>query len=643
MVMSNSINLDNKYRVLLTEVLPYELPFRLNNDAFYENMQNKELKASFDEAVKNNKKWTIPFDYYVRRSNSRKSRKLSIMHPRTQLECVDFYEKYADYMLYLCSNNPFSIRYISKKAQCVFKSEDIGVDDVEEDDEELHVEQTDDNVEPKYRSYFQYEGYGLIYKYFSSGDYLRLEQKYSYMMKMDIASCFYHIYTHTMSWAIKGKEQAKMSIGKDIFGNIFDTLMWYANYNETNGIIVGPEISRIFAEIILSRIDVSVLNTLRDGVGLKGLQVGVDYEIRRYVDDYFVYANSEETLKRIFAAYNEHLEFYKLYVNESKLQFSFRPFGSDLGDAKKEISQMMNRLKDRYLQKNEILQYQRRLRSGYQILLDFANEIRSITHQFKLQYGDINKYALKLLMYQIVDEMKTKAEPSQALLLVYVDVAFHLFILDMNVSASYKICRIIDYLMAWANNSTDTNTKVEVDTRISRESKRCIDIYQAQKGKSDTNLEILNLLLTLKQTTSYNITEGSLLKIFGIDSNDDYSLESLNYFQVCTLLFLVSDNYRQYPNLKKALVRVVKKRLDSNEIFIKADTTMLFFDVMVCPYIEDKAKKTIISKCLNCNDSEKISKKLRKFNLTSRWFFDWDVTHKVWFFLDKKEYHSPYE
>lgn len=641
--MSNSINLDNKYRVLLTEVLPYELPFRLNNDAFYENMQNKELKASFDEAVNNNKEWTIPFDYYVRRSNSRKSRKLSIMHPRTQLECVDFYEKYADYMLYLCSNNPFSIRYIGKKAQCVFKSEDICIDDVEEADEELHVEQTDDNVETKYRSYFQYEGYGLIYKFFSSGDYLRLEQKYSCMMKMDIASCFYHIYTHTMPWAIKGKEQAKMSIGKDIFGNIFDTLMRYANYNETNGIIVGPEISRIFAEIILSRIDVAVLNTLRDGAGLNGLQVGVDYEIRRYVDDYFVYANSGETLKRILAAYNEQLEFYKLFINESKLQFSSRPFGSDLGDAKREISQIMNRLKDRYSQKNEILQYQRRLRGGYKILLDLANEIRSITHQFKLQYGDINKYALKLLMYQIVDEMKKKAEPSQALLLSYVDVAFHLFALDMNVSASYKICRIIDYLIGWAQISTDKDAKVEVDNRICRESKRCIDIYQTQMGVSDTNLEILNMLLTLKQTTSFNVTEGNLRKIFSLDSSDDSSWDSLNYFQICTLLFIVGNDYHQYPTLKKSLVKVVKKRLNSNEIFIKADTTMLFFDVMVCPYIDDKAKKTIIRNCLNCNDSEKISEKLRKFNLTSRWFFDWDVTHKVWFFLDKKEYHSPYE
>ena len=38
--MKQVINLNNKYRVLLTEVLPYELPLFLNNEAFYANMQN---------------------------------------------------------------------------------------------------------------------------------------------------------------------------------------------------------------------------------------------------------------------------------------------------------------------------------------------------------------------------------------------------------------------------------------------------------------------------------------------------------------------------------------------------------------------------------------------------------------------------
>lgn len=641
--MSDERNLNNKYRVLLTEVLPYELPFRLNNDAFYENVQDEELKGTFEEIVKSNKEWTIPFDYYVRRSNSIKSRKLSLMHPRTQLDCTYFYEKYADYMLYLCSNNPFSIRYISKKAQCIFKVEDKQVAGAEGEDEELHVEENEENVETRYRSYFQYERYGLIYKFFTSGDYLRLEQKYSCMMKMDIASCFYHIYTHTMSWAVKGKAQAKTSIGKDTFGNNFDILMQHANYNETNGIIVGPEISRIFAEIILSRIDLAVLNTLRNDYQEESFQVGVDYEVRRYVDDYFVYANSEKVLKSILAAYKEQLEYYKLFINESKLQFNSRPYGSDLGDAKRAISQMMNKFKERYLQKDDSLQYKRHVSDGYHVLLGFAQEIRSVTHQFKLQYGDVNKYTLKLLMYQIVAEMKSKSKPSQALLLSYVDVAFYLFSLDMNASASYKICRIIDYLTAWSKEISGDNIKVEVENRISREAKRCMDIYQAQMGENDTNLEMLNLLLTLKQTTSFNISEGQLQKSFGIDVIDTSTLSSLNYFQICTLIFLVGNDYLHYPKLIKTLPKVVKAKLRSSDVFKYADLTMLFFDAMVCPYIDDKAKKTIILKCLNCEDAARKEEWLRRFNKTKRWFFDWDVTQDISFFLAKKEYHSPYE
>lgn len=643
MAMSEGMNLNNKYRVLLTEVLPYELPFRLNNDAFYENMQDEKLKATFDEAVKTKGTWTIPFDYYVRRSNSTKSRKLSLMHPRSQLDCVDFYEKYADYMLYLCSNNPFSIRYISKKAQCVFKAEEIQESDAEETDEERHVELMEDKIETRYRSYFQYEKYGLIYKFFTSGDYLRLEQKYTCMMKMDIASCFYHIYTHTMPWAVKGKAQAKLSIGKDTFENNFDDLMQHTNYNETNGIIVGPEISRIFAEVILSRIDLSVLNALRKGYAGESLQVGADYEVRRYVDDYFVYANSEKTLKLVLEAYKEYLEQYKLFVNESKLQFYSRPFGSDMADAKRAISQMTNKFWEHYLQKDESLQYKRNLRNGYHILLEFANGIRSIAHQFKLHYGDINKYALKLLMYQIVAEMKSKAKPSLALLLSYVDVAFYLFSLDMNASASYKICRIIDYLTTWTRKTSDDNTKAEVENRISREAKRCMDIYQAQIGKNDTNLEMLNLLLTLKQTTSFNISEGQLQKVFGIDATDASSFISLNYFQICTLLFLVGNDIYQYPNMKKALVKVVKLKLGAANIFKTAEFTMLFFDIMVCPYIDEKAKKTIILRCLNCKDPDKKENWLQRFNKTKRWFFDWDKNQEISFLLDKKEYHSPYE
>ena len=77
--------------------------------------------------------------------------------------------------------------------------------------------------------------------------------------------------------------------------------MQHTNYNETNGIVVGPEISRIFAEIILQAVDLAILRQLKD----KGYTLGRDYEIRRYVDDSYVYTNSRKVLDDIYNAYKE--------------------------------------------------------------------------------------------------------------------------------------------------------------------------------------------------------------------------------------------------------------------------------------------------------------------------------------------------
>lgn len=61
--MRTERNLNDKYRVLLTEVLPYELPLMLNNDAFYENMQEESLRKTFLDVFNGIVKsctWTIP-------------------------------------------------------------------------------------------------------------------------------------------------------------------------------------------------------------------------------------------------------------------------------------------------------------------------------------------------------------------------------------------------------------------------------------------------------------------------------------------------------------------------------------------------------------------------------------------------------
>lgn len=638
--MGNEINLNNKYRVLLTEVLPYELPLMLDNEGFYLNMQNEGLKKVFNEAFAVNlKKWTIPFDYSVRKYGGDKSRKLSLMHPFIQLQCVNFYEKYDNYMLSLCSNSPFSIRFIAKRAKCLFQVEEDGCHI--EQDQQKRIEILDGEIEKYYRSYFSYKQYDMMYKFFTSGDYLRLEQKYTHLMKMDIANCFYHIYTHTIAWSIKGKEIAKNLIGKATFENEFDDLMQHANYNETNGIIVGPEISRIFAEIILQRIDINVLNRLKqESISLK---LGRDYEVRRYLDDHFVYANSEDNLRRILEIYKEELQYYKLFVNERKLEFLERPFVSNLTNAKREISALISSIADKWLEKDREGRYTHIIKNEMTAFTFVVNRFRFLSHRYEQKYGTLNRYFLSLLISQIKNELKTadNFNISLGLLLMYVEIAFYVFSLDMNASASIKMCRIIDYLHTWAKRSSDKTILSELENRITREAKRCLDIYETTRRDNEINLEALNLLLCLSRLMKDPISRSQLMKLFNISINQTGNYEHLNYFQICTLLYIIGDEV-SYEDIRKKIVEEVNRRLLVDCALWHSDNAMLFFDIIACPYVKKQEVKQIVLKVFRCSETA-YGNKYKELTKTKRWFFNWDKTQELSELLSKKEYHSPYE
>lgn len=635
--MKFSTDLNNKYRVLLTEVLPYELPLVMNNEGFYCNMQDSSLRKLLLDVFQGAAKpgaWTIPFDYDIRRVGGEKSRKLSIMHPITQLDCVEFYAKYDDYMLNLCSNSPFSIRYVDRKARCIFpynnKNEDI------EDAMERHVELAEDNIETLYRSYFSYKKYDLAYKFFESGDNLRLEQKYPYMMTLDIAGCFYHIYTHSVAWAVKGKTVAKDNIGRKTFENEFDLLMQHTNYDETNGIIVGPEISRIFAEIIMQAIDLSIMRKIKEKYAYR---LGIDYEIRRYVDDSYIYALSQSVLDDISSIYQEQLAFYKLDINKSKKNVFERPFSLGVSDAKKHINKLLDEFKDKHLKLGTDGKCLKTIINDMAVFMGFAKQFRLITHQFQQNYGALNKYTLTLLLRQIRNEMDKI--PSLSLLTTYTEIAFYIFSLDMHATASYRLCSIIDCLIKWAENIPDAMSKQELQNRIRREAKRVLDIYQTTSAYSNTNLEVMNLLITFNRLIDFDLPCEQIEKLFVLNKQDTDSYEHLNYFQICTLLYII-ENKSEYKVIKEKIETEILKRLSSPSALKKAEAALLFLDIMPCPYVSKDKKLTVIEKCINCK-REKAGNKYQQLASSKRWFFDWDKSHSLTNLLYKKEYHSPYE
>ena len=103
------------------------------------------------------------------------------------------------------------------------------------------------------------------------------------------------------------------------------------NFGETNGILVGPEISRIFSEIIFQRIDANVKGRLTENYNLHSEE---DFVVRRYIDDIYIFSNNQSAEDTVKDQYEVELSKYKLYLNQAKHVNLQRPFYTNISSAK---------------------------------------------------------------------------------------------------------------------------------------------------------------------------------------------------------------------------------------------------------------------------------------------------------------------
>ncbi|MEX9864135.1 RNA-directed DNA polymerase, partial [Providencia manganoxydans] len=196
----------------------------------------------------------IPLDYLISRGGNKSCRSISIMQPAAQLKVCKFYEEYGDLIEYYCTKSKHSLRYPYRKTTKFYRKTQQSskvTDGVEGEHEDRIVSS----------SYFKYKTYPFLYRFFESYEYHRLEKKFHSMLQVDVSKCFPSIYTHSIGWAVKNKRLAKAKT-KGSFDSEFDNLMQLTNYRETNGILIGPEVSTIFSEVILQRIDLNLIDKM---------------------------------------------------------------------------------------------------------------------------------------------------------------------------------------------------------------------------------------------------------------------------------------------------------------------------------------------------------------------------------------------
>lgn len=122
---------------------------------------------------------------------------------------------------------------------------------------------------------------------------LELAVSYRYMFATDITNCYGSIYTHTVAWALMGKDEAKQKRhNSSLLGNIIDNYLQGMQYGQTNGIPQGSVLSDFIAEMVLAYAD----SQLNERLKFENI---LNYKIIRYRDDYRIFSNSKEEIEKI--------------------------------------------------------------------------------------------------------------------------------------------------------------------------------------------------------------------------------------------------------------------------------------------------------------------------------------------------------
>lgn len=646
------INKEDKSRVILTELLPYEVPMLFSNEGFYNVIKNGQLEY-FEAKIRGTKykdwndQFTLPFNYDIKKNIIGDTRTLSIIHPFTQKRYIQLFENYDSLMLHLCSKSPFSLRKINKIAKFyyfpnfVFEEENLINPDKEVEPDVL------DSESQYIKSYYTYKPIDLIYKFYDRNEFQRLEQRYNFLMEFDISKCFYHIYTHSVTWAVKDKESAKINSSKITFENIFDKLMQHSNYNETNGIVVGPEISRIFAEIILQQVDLNVLAKLNE---LK-LKFGVDYDVRRYVDDYFVFSNNSEILDIVKKTFQKELQFYKLYLNPNKGDIKISPFLSDIAVGKLEMKEFLiefyNNLFEENIIETNIVKQIKQINKPYVLSQSFIKKFQTIVKRNNLTYDSLSKDVVRFFKSKLVELLQddTKlfnVERSENFLLMFLDIVLYCYSVNINTNTTFRIGQVIVLLVKYLENKNKPDVKHSIYSKIYRDSEFILTNFHRKQVKNETSIETINLLLAIKKLgDEYQFSPEKISDYFNIK---DDKLSDLNYFHFIALIYYFN-NDNDFLSLKKKIIDEIIERFKVESVFLKSELTLLFFDIINCPYVDEKDKRIIMK---NSNyvsfqtGNAEIKSEIEKIEAQKKWFMNWEKDIDLERVLKKKEWTSSY-
>lgn len=640
-------------RILITETLPYETPVIFSAEGFYSQVKALDSMPLIQRKIveclvkgiggEKSKVGTVPFHYKIRK-NAREYRRLSVVHPRAQWRFKEFYERFEGLLLHYCSESKASIRAPTKVAGSFYKKSSW---------EEIYKYKTGgvasatiDELAKHIPSYFAYRGHDRLYKFFESQEYLDLEKRYELMWTLDVSKCFDSIYTHSLAWAVKEKQFIKEHLQASTFAERFDDVMRYANHNETNGIVIGPEVSRIFAEVLFQEVDLQVVDRLKK----KGLLFGSQYAVRRYVDDIFIFASDEDVTKVVYDTYADVLLSFNLHANAAKSLRFVRPFTTEKSRLIDAANAVVAAFLGKFLESSNgsTALVPRPIHSQWRLTRSFINGVKATCAAHEASYDDVASYLIAVLSERVkklagckIDKGDAEAKSDySAALKVLLEATFFLYGVAPSVSASYKVCASTILAIRFARKYLGEH-QLSLSQRIFELTLAHLEINS--KGSSEdvevfVPLETLNLLLAASELGSdYLIPEDSIAALFTTHRR-------LSYFQVTCYLYYVKDSPEYEVSRKQVLSQVTATLADLSDLLVDSEKAYLFLDMLSCPFVDTVLKRKWIRDAFEIFQCAKPTKAEVTSYLASAptaWHTDWagvDLLN----LLERKELRQVY-
>lgn len=429
------------------------------------------------------RKWlSDPLTFHIVKADGHSKRKMSIPQPLAALNMYFFIHLYQRDILNLLERPVFSVRYHSRNSDLVYRSKSrtalIDYQYKRNKRSKKIIEQTG--------RFFDVGPFVQAIEVGRSEKWRQANIKFKLFCKLDFKRCFDSVYTHSFKWiATRDVVDSKSFHNSSLFA-VIDRVLQNINGASSNGVLVGPEFSRMIVEILLQQIDDEVAASLR----MQGIRQGNDFEIIRFVDDIFIFTNDEITQEKITKTIEDKARRYLLEINQLKVEKQPTPYfrGSWIDD--------VNQYKDKiqtHIRPNKVVAQTEG--EEFQIQCD-NNDLKQLGGQFEYllsKYKDNTTTITNFAMSVLMNSMSSKSSkyrffktPTHRAIPAFIEYIFFVYSHSINFKNTQKLISILHY----CHN--------EVNLKQSKVLQRVVHKYEkkiSEAGYSD----YINLLIALDE------------------------------------------------------------------------------------------------------------------------------------------------